>query len=437
VAVYRRGNVYWYKFRFAGREIRESAKTPLKTLAKKAEEKRRRELQEGYNDLVDHRETRVQKLSVVAESYLEDYVLRHRSQEFARCAIGHLSRHLGERLVVDISDRTVKGYQNTRLKEGAAPKTINEEVGFLLRLLSDRGELIRSKMRRDKTLKLKGRSKVAKAYSPNEKAALVGAAQIGYLPSGGKPTRGNPGTRSPFIRPALALAFNTAMRDAEIRNLTWGQLNFEKRYLTVGQSKTEAGEGRTIPLNSDLFEALMEHARWYTKRFGTVQPEWYLFPGRVGKPETGKRRPYDPMRPVTTLKTSWKNVKARAGVDGRFHDTRHTLITELAENGEGDQTIMDIAGHVSKQMLARYSHIRMEAKRAALEAISSKPSTSDRQQPDLEPETETDRAQNWAQSPSEDDVVGPEVIDFIGSSGRTRTYNPSVNSYVSSQELAV
>jgi hypothetical protein len=51
----------------------------------------------------------------------------------------------------------------------------------------------------------------------------------------------------------------------------------------------------------------------------------------------------------------------------------HTLVTELAESGAGDQTIMDIAGHVSRQMLARYSHIRMEAKRAALEGIVSKP----------------------------------------------------------------
>lgn len=34
---------------------------------------------------------------------------------------------------------------------------------------------------------------------------------------------------------------------------------------------------------------------------------------------------------------------------------------------------MAIAGHVSRQMLARYSHIRMEAKRKALEGIVSKP----------------------------------------------------------------
>jgi len=34
---------------------------------------------------------------------------------------------------------------------------------------------------------------------------------------------------------------------------------------------------------------------------------------------------------------------------------------------------MDIAGHISSQMLARYSYSRMEAKRKALEVIVSKP----------------------------------------------------------------
>lgn len=162
------------------------------------------------------------------------------------------------------------------------------------------------------------------------------------------------------------------MRDAEIRNLTWAQVDLDKRFLTVGQSKTEAGEGRTIPLNNSLFSALVAHSRWYTNRFRSIDPKWYVFPGRIGKPELGKERPLDPTRPVTSLKTAWQNVKSRAGVKGRFHDTRHTLITELAESGAGDQTIMDIAGHVSRQMLARYSHIRMEAKRRALESVGTK-----------------------------------------------------------------
>jgi integrase len=52
-----------------------------------------------------------------------------------------------------------------------------------------------------------------------------------------------------------------------------------------------------------------------------------------------------------------------------LHDTRDTFVTELAESGAGDQTIMDIAGDVSRQMLRHYSHIRMQAKREALEAV--------------------------------------------------------------------
>jgi integrase len=42
-------------------------------------------------------------------------------------------------------------------------------------------------------------------------------------------------------------------------------------------------------------------------------------------------------------------VRRKADVKGRWHDNRHTLITELAESGAGDETIMEIAGHVSHQ----------------------------------------------------------------------------------------
>jgi hypothetical protein len=54
----------------------------------------------------------------------------------------------------------------------------------------------------------------------------------------------------------------------------------------------------------------------------------------------------------------------------RFHDLRHQAITELAESKASDQTIMSIAGHVSKKMLAHYSHVRLEAKRGALDALT-------------------------------------------------------------------
>jgi hypothetical protein len=56
-----------------------------------------------------------------------------------------------------------------RLNEGAAPKSVNEEVGFLLRILGDPGDLLRVRLRKRKMLKLKVRQTVGKAYTPAEK----------------------------------------------------------------------------------------------------------------------------------------------------------------------------------------------------------------------------------------------------------------------------
>ena len=68
---------------------------------------------------------------------------------------------------------------------------------------------------------------------------------------------------------------------------------------------------------------------------------------------------------------------ARGWVKGRWHDNRHTLVTELAESGAGDEVVMSIAGHVSRAMLSRYSHVRMEAKRCALDENASRQRAAD------------------------------------------------------------
>ena len=49
----------------------------------------------------------------------------------------------------------------------------------------------------------------------------------------------------------------------------------------------------------------------------------------------------------------------------------------LAESGAGEEAIMSIAGHVSRAMLSRYSHVRMEAKRRALEEIAARQCAAD------------------------------------------------------------
>lgn len=161
---------------------------------------------------------------------------------------------------------------------------------------------------------------------------------------------------------------NTGLRDKElreIREIRWEQIDLvHKKVLTVGRSKSEAGSGRVIPLNTTALAALEAHAAWYIRRFGECKGEWFVF-------AFGSPLPNDPTRPITSFKTAWKKVREKAAVKGRWHDARHTLVTELAESGAGDEVIMSIAGHVSRAMLSRYSHVRMEAKRRALDDIAA------------------------------------------------------------------
>jgi integrase len=195
-----------------------------------------------------------------------------------------------------------------------------------------------------------------RAYTADEKARmLTGAAKL----------------RSKNMYPALVVDLNCGLRDKELRELRWRQIDLvHKKQLTVGKSKTDAGTGRVIPLNDTVMIALEAHAAWYIRRFGECKPEWYVFPA-------GKGQPNDPTRPVTTLRTAWTKVRDKAKVVGRWHDNRHTLVTELSESGAGDEVIMSIAGHVSRAMLSRYSHVRMEAKRRALDEIAVRQRAAD------------------------------------------------------------
>jgi integrase len=254
MSLFQRGDVWWYEFWFAGRRIRESSKSPSKTVAKNAERKRKRELEEGFNNFSDLRQERIRTFSDLADEYFGAYKLRlPQSARFAEYAIEHLKRLLGGKMLVDFNEATVIHYQNARLGENAAPKSVNEEVGFLLRILGDPGDLLRIRLRKRKMLKLKVRQTVGKAYTPAEKEKMLEEARK---------------ARSPHIYLALTLALNAGMRDAEIKTLTWGQIDFTKNYLAVGRSKTEAGEGRTIPLNSTLLEAFSDYCDWYQEKFG-------------------------------------------------------------------------------------------------------------------------------------------------------------------------
>ena len=164
-----------------------------------------------------------------------------------------------------------------------------------------------------------------------------------------------------------------------------GPSGLPRQSLTVGHSKTAAGTGRIIPLNPRAVTVLTHWQAFSQPHSLTTmcsRTKSTASPGTTANRAPGR---LFPVSRCTAGKWRWENARKIAGVKCRFHDLRHTFISRLAESQASDSTVMALAGHVSRAMMERYSHIRMEAKRHAVDTLSGT---------DFEPGV----AQNWAQS---------------------------------------
>jgi integrase len=259
MSVFKNGRFYHYEFKLDGRRHRGSTGTASKPQAIKEERRQRERLEKSYGQVLEE-ETREQQRKTIQEAaaeFLEDYRAKHRSATYAEYALGHVTSLLGDRLIVEITPKVVKGYQTARLGEKAGPKSINDEVQLLIRLCGDQGELIRATLRRDKALKLPLPPSPGRPYSAEEKARMLVEAQK---------------LRTPQMHAALALDLNTGLRDKELREIRWEQIDLvHKKALARGASTA----GRNI--NGSILAPLppaMTGECAEMKRISRRKPAW-------------------------------------------------------------------------------------------------------------------------------------------------------------------
>ncbi|MCC6860860.1 MAG: site-specific integrase [Bryobacterales bacterium] len=344
----KQAKVWWYEFIFAGRRVKESSKSTRKTIAEESERNKRLELERALAGIpTEKREDRIRTVATALEDYRKGYGVNHREKSLAwvKGRAAHVERILGTALIPDITETRITDYMSKRLEEGGGHRTVNMEIECLARAIGRPWGILWPKVQRLEEPKDTGR-----ALAVEEEQKLLAAAAK---------------NKSRMILPFLKIALLTGMRFGEIRRLKWFQVDLEQRLLTVGKAKTEAGSGRVIPMNAALYSTFAAHAGWLARKLEQpIQPDWYVFPfcNRV--------RPVDPTRPVTTIKSAWERAREDAGVNCRFHDLRHTACTKMAEGNVPEATMKALMGHMSRAMLERYSHIRLAAKRAAVESLS-------------------------------------------------------------------
>lgn len=161
--------------------------------------------------------------------------------------------------------------------------------------------------------------------------ALVGKVRRGELyktPDGRR-------SRETGDRAGWGLAFYTGMRRSEIGRAQWPHVFWEADEIMVAKSKSDAGEGRRVPMVGSLKKILRE--------------EWM----RVGRPETGRivKRSVLSGKWQARADIAWE----RAGLARvTLHEARHTYASFVMAAGYNLKQIQEYLGHADLVTTGRY-----------------------------------------------------------------------------------
>lgn len=163
----------------------------------------------------------------------------------------------------------------------------------------------------------------------------------------------------------LMTGFYAGMRRGEIVRLTWDRVDLPRRVISLWPADTKTGEGRTIPINTDLL-CILEN--WPTRPAQGDGKGEYVFTYQ-GRPIKGN------------IRDGLKKACAAAGilygrdVEGGFvlHDLRRTFATYMADAGHRGRVIQAVAGWLSPEMLDRYDCPTPVTKQKAVDSLPSLP----------------------------------------------------------------
>jgi integrase len=156
---------------------------------------------------------------------------------------------------------------------------------------------------------------------------------------------------SPWLREIIQFALHTGMRQGEILNLQWQDVDFVRGLLMVMKSKN--GTRRAIPLNQRVFDLLA------VKQAAAKATRGPVF-----------RTPLGNELQVRFLVREFCEARDRADIpDFRFHDMRHTFATRLVQRGVDLYKVQRLLGHKTGLMTQRYAHHSPESLRDGVKVL--------------------------------------------------------------------
>lgn len=273
-----------------------------------------------------------------AEVYNRPSTVRGKRKEFRV----HLIPAFGKLRLHEITQHRIDCYKREKLDAGLSPKTINNHLTALRTLLTIAVEW--GQLKDVPKIKwMKGSSEKFDFLSFEEAGALIHAAEGEW-------------------RTMILVALKTGMRQGELLELRWSDINLEpgSERLLVSRSvhrghigPPKSGRCREVPLCDEVAEALRAHRH---KRSSLV----FCSPKGETLTDSQCKRPL------------W-NACRDAGLSRKvgWHVLRHTFASHLVMRGVSLKTVQDLLGHSDIRITMRYTHLNPQVKRDAVQTLNT------------------------------------------------------------------
>lgn len=233
-----------------------------------------------------------------------------------------------------ITGDSISDYKARRREEQAAPKTINNELA----LLSHAFNMAKREWKWCDNNPVEGvtretvKNQIERWLSNEEEVNLLRAA-------------------SAPMSEIITFAIATGMRQGEIINLQWPEVDLGRRTIIITEQKN--GEISTIPLNEKAVEVLRSRAR--VRQLQHPHVFW-----------SSNGHKWD----ARNLLDHFYRALEKSGVKSfRFHDLRHTFATRLVQGGGDLYSVQKLGRWKSLSMVQRYAHHQTDSLRSTIEIL--------------------------------------------------------------------
>ncbi len=154
-----------------------------------------------------------------------------------------------------------------------------------------------------------------------------------------------------LMKPLILLSINTGCRRGELFDLTWSNVDLDRRILTVVGAAAKSKRTRHVPLNR---EATLVLQGWREQSDAAA--------GLVFVNDAGQRFDH--------VKSAWQRLLEDADISAfRWHDMRHHFASRLVMGCVDLNTVRELLGHSDYATTLRYAHLAPEHNVRAVEVL--------------------------------------------------------------------